>query len=154
MLSRIRLKKLCPHSRKWWKIIPTTNLQIWLRCIFNLTEEADGALLVDPKTEKTTVLNLVGSVLLKICDGKLSREKMVEVLREKYPEKPVRAIEADIARFLVQLSNVIEPDNIPDGASKNILAYVCAPPRSVGFMITNACNLRCKHCSSSKAFRR
>lgn len=116
-----------------------------------LTEEADGALLVDPKTEKTAVVNLVGSVLLKICDGKLSREKMVKVLREKYPEKTVRAIEADVARLLVQLSNFIEPDNIPDGASKNILAYVCAPPSAVGFMITNACNLRCKHCSAAAA---
>ncbi len=114
-----------------------------------LTEEAEGALLVDPKTEQTAVLNVVGSVLLKICDGELKREKMVEVLREKYPEKTMHAIEADVASFLVQLSNVIEPDNIPDGASKNILAYVCPPPSAMSFALTSACNLQCKHCSAT-----
>jgi hypothetical protein len=53
---------------------------------------------------RAVVLNAVGSVVLELCDGRLSEDDIVRLLRERWVDVAATRLEADVRRFLTDLA--------------------------------------------------
>ena len=66
-------------------------------------EEAEGSFLFDPNTGDLKCLNLMGSVIWKLCDGLLSASQIEEKILERYPQIQQEKIHSESLTFLQEL---------------------------------------------------
>jgi len=68
-----------------------------------LREEGEEAFLFDPASSKIKVLNNTGAFIWKLCDGKHSRDDIINALKEEFNLPSQEEAEKDLAKFLETL---------------------------------------------------
>lgn len=66
-------------------------------------EENEGSFLFDPNTGDLKCLNLMGSVIWKLCDGLLSIRQIEQRISERYPKIQQETIHKELSNFLKEL---------------------------------------------------
>ena len=95
-------------------------------------EEDDEVLLFYPESGVIRVLNCTAKRLWSLCDGKHSRQDMIDVLRAKFPSTLLSTIERDVDAFIAKALKM------------GIIAYTRKPPGSAP---------RGTHCSDQENHR-
>ncbi|TRZ95965.1 PqqD family protein [bacterium] len=70
-----------------------------------LREEGEEAFLFNPASNNIKVLNNTGAFIWKLCDGKHSRDDIVNALTEEFNVPSQEEAEKDLAKFLETLQN-------------------------------------------------
>ncbi|MEW6574031.1 MAG: PqqD family peptide modification chaperone [Bacillota bacterium] len=63
-------------------------------------EEEEGTLLFNKDTDDIKLLNQVGFLIWKHCDGAHTIDQIVETLAIQYPEVPMDTLRSDVKSFL------------------------------------------------------
>lgn len=67
--------------------------------------EGDEALLYDPVTDDVRVLNATGLSLWTLCDGRHTREDLIEHLAAEFPGVEYHTLGADVDAFVAELAD-------------------------------------------------
>jgi len=108
---------------------------------FSTIKKDDTILLIDPETPNWIAVNSHGANVLKLCDGKKTREEITEHLSASYSKNDVHkfideAVKCEIintkpfSSFYPGRTSYIKPKKLEE----------------LWIYVTNRCNLRCSHC--------
>ena len=68
-------------------------------------EEPDGAFIFDPDNGNLLCLNLLGSFIWKLCNGKYGKKAIIKLISGEYPDIPDYQIRKDTEDFIDDLKN-------------------------------------------------
>ena len=131
----------------------TTDPTTTPRIVSGLFEERRGGLtlLVHPEVPTWTVVNRLGTEIIRLADGRRDVKTIAARVARKYG-RPEGEILADVSAFLDQLDQArmlvgAEP-SVPVMSDPERLDVVSDPERVdvVSVNITDRCNLACRHC--------
>ena len=66
-----------------------------------ISQIVDGYVVYDPATDRVHYLNHTAAVVIELCDGELTVDRIVDLVQGAWdlPERPVAEVEACVARF-------------------------------------------------------
>ena len=66
-----------------------------------ISQIVDGYVVYDPATDRVHYLNHTAAVVIELCDGELTVDRIVDLVQGAWdlPERPVDEVEACVARF-------------------------------------------------------
>ncbi|MDA8341004.1 MAG: PqqD family protein [Actinomycetota bacterium] len=66
-----------------------------------ISQIVDGYVVYDPATDRVHYLNHTAAVVIELCDGELTVDRIIDLVQGAWdlPERPVDEVEACVARF-------------------------------------------------------